>query len=83
MLEELLIVKSLFPAGSPIYNSRIYLLGADGEMVEEGRKGEVYAAGLSTARGYVGGAQPDKFIVNKHEADPGMWRLSYWQFSAP
>lgn len=58
-------------AGSPIDNCRIYLLGADGQVVEGSRRGEVYVAGLSIASGYVGSAQPDKFTYNKHDADPG------------
>lgn len=61
----------LIHAGCPIDNSRIYLLGTDGKVVGEGRKGEVYAAGLNIARGYVAGAQPDKFIQNKYDDDPG------------
>lgn len=40
--------------------------------MKEGRKGEVCAAGLNIANGYVGGAQPDKFIPNKHDDDPGV-----------
>lgn len=50
-------------------------MGADGQLVEEGKKGEVYAAGLNIATGYVGGAQPDKFIQNKYDADTGKLRI--------
>ncbi|XP_050686170.1 zwittermicin A synthase ZmaJ-like [Eriocheir sinensis] len=64
------LVKNKVPIGSPIDNCRIYLLGADGQVVKEGRKGEVCAAGLNIASGYVGGAQSDKFIPNKHDNDP-------------
>lgn len=46
-------------------------------MVEEGKKGEVCAAGLNIASGYVGGAQPDKFIHNKLDNDPGTSTLDY------
>ncbi|XP_063842218.1 beta-alanyl-bioamine nonribosomal peptide synthetase ebony-like [Scylla paramamosain] len=64
------LVNNKVPIGYPIDNCGIYLLDADGRPVREGKMGELYAAGLNTAKGYVGGAQPDKFIANQHTADP-------------
>ena len=43
----------------------------------EGKMGELYAGGPNLAKGYVGGAQPDKFIPNTHSEDPGELTSSY------
>ncbi|XP_068234684.1 beta-alanyl-bioamine nonribosomal peptide synthetase ebony [Palaemon carinicauda] len=64
------LINSKVPIGAPITNCKIFLLNADGEQVPDGQMGEVFAAGLNVALGYVGGAQPDKFIQNKFSDDP-------------
>ncbi|XP_045108560.1 tyrocidine synthase 3-like isoform X2 [Portunus trituberculatus] len=64
------LINNKVPIGYPIDNCGIYLLDAEGRLVREGKRGEMYAAGLNTAKGYVGGAQPDKFIANQHTTDP-------------
>ncbi|KAG0718641.1 Mycosubtilin synthase subunit C [Chionoecetes opilio] len=64
------MVNNSVPIGRPIDNCLIYLMGSDGGQVEEGKMGELYAAGLNVAQGYVGGTQPDKFLPNQHVNDP-------------
>lgn len=73
---DLKLVNRKVPIGSPIMNCWIYLLDADGEEVKDGHIGEVYAGGLSVASGYVGGAQPDKFIADRYTDDPE-WSILY------
>ncbi|XP_069163773.1 beta-alanyl-bioamine nonribosomal peptide synthetase ebony isoform X2 [Procambarus clarkii] len=63
------LVNNKVPIGVPITNCWIYLLNTDEEQVKEGQMGEVYVGGLNVASGYVGGAQPEKFIMNKHSDD--------------
>ncbi|KAG7156499.1 Mycosubtilin synthase subunit C-like [Homarus americanus] len=63
------LVNNKVPVGIPITNCQIYLLNSDGELVTEGQMGEVYASGLNLASGYVGRAQPEKFVTNKHTSD--------------
>ncbi|CAL4162707.1 unnamed protein product, partial [Meganyctiphanes norvegica] len=70
------LVQGKIPIGSPIGNCRIYLTdNACSALVPPGQMGEVLAAGLNNASGYVGGAQPDKFINNIHSNDPGYGTL--------
>ena len=53
------IVKQVFPGelkvliGTPIENTSIYILGADGEPVPVGLQGEIYIAGHGVGRGYL------------------------------
>ncbi|KAK7072988.1 hypothetical protein SK128_006146 [Halocaridina rubra] len=63
------LIDNKVPIGVPITNCKIYLLNNNYEEVNQGQIGEVFAAGLNVASGYVGGAQPDKFINNKHSQD--------------
>ncbi|ROT86003.1 hypothetical protein C7M84_023795 [Penaeus vannamei] len=56
--------------GFPIANCRIYLLNGEGSPVSEGHIGEIFAAGLNVASGYVGGVQQDKFVSNTLSQDP-------------
>lgn len=62
----------------PLANCRIYLLNSDGDLVKEGHTGEIYAAGLNVAVSYVGGAQPDKFVTNRHSEDQGQIFVQYF-----
>ncbi|KAK8740652.1 hypothetical protein OTU49_002633 [Cherax quadricarinatus] len=64
------LVDDKVPIGYPIRNCCIYLLNSVGEAVLEGQVGEVCAAGLSLASGYVGAALQQKFIPNKFSKDP-------------
>lgn len=57
--------------GFPITNCRIYLLNSEGSQVSEGQIGEIFAAGLNLASGYVGGTQQDKFVSNTLSQDQG------------
>ncbi|XP_037779413.1 surfactin synthase subunit 3-like [Penaeus monodon] len=65
------MVDKKVPIGFPIANCRIYLLNGEGNPVSEGHIGEIFAAGLNLASGYVGGAQQDKFVSNTLSQDPG------------
>ncbi|XP_042893379.1 putative acyl-activating enzyme 19 [Penaeus japonicus] len=63
------IIDKKVPIGFPITNCRIYLLNSEGSQVSEGQIGEIFAAGLNLASGYVGGTQQDKFVSNTLSQD--------------
>lgn len=52
------------PIGKPVSNTVIYLLDNDFRPVKTGEIGEIYAAGLNLANGYVNGRDPEKFLEN-------------------
>ena len=43
--------------------------------VEVGQVGELFVAGLNNALGYVGGAQPEKFLRNSWNSNPGELKI--------
>ncbi|MEU6200228.1 amino acid adenylation domain-containing protein [Streptomyces sp. NPDC047061] len=60
------------PIGTPIDGMRVLLLGPDGRHVPPGERGELCAAGVGVARGYLGrpGLTADRFLPDP-EGPPG------------
>lgn len=63
--------------GVPIDNTAIYLLNNNLQPVPVGEVGELYAAGLNIAAGYVAGRDAHRFVQNPHAVDPGNSSLKY------
>ncbi|PYU98246.1 MAG: non-ribosomal peptide synthetase, partial [Acidobacteria bacterium] len=59
--------------GSPISNTRIYILGRHGEPVPIGVTGELYVAGAGLARGYLNRPEltAEKFLPDPFSGPPG------------
>ena len=66
---------SLVPIGTPIRNTRVYVLDDCGQPVPMGVPGELYIGGHSVARAYLNA--PDltaaKFLPDPYSADPSKW----------
>ncbi|BES96998.1 AMP-Hypothetical protein enzyme [Nesidiocoris tenuis] len=58
------------PIGFPVDNTVIYLLNNSLQPVASGEVGELYAAGLNIAAGYVNGRDAERFIQNPFSVDP-------------
>jgi non-ribosomal peptide synthetase component F len=65
-------VKFLDVSGRALENTAIYLLDDQLRLVSAGERGEIYAAGLNVARGYVNNRDPSRFLPNPVTRDPGI-----------
>jgi amino acid adenylation domain-containing protein len=59
--------------GRPVNNTRVYLLDGQQRLVAAGIEGELYIAGASLARGYLGRAEltAERFVPDPFSATPG------------
>ncbi|KAF6209594.1 hypothetical protein GE061_015342 [Apolygus lucorum] len=65
-----IVVDNKVPIGVPLDNTAIYLLNNELQPVPVGEVGELFAAGLNIAAGYVNGRDANRFIPNPHAVDP-------------
>jgi tyrocidine synthetase-3 len=71
------------PIGTPLFNTRIYILGSGGTLAPVGVPGEMCIAGVSLARGYIHdpARTAEKFVADPFEPGARMYRtgdLARW-----
>lgn len=68
-LKQLLGYENTVPIGSPISNTMICILDAEGCPVKKGEIGELFVSGANLAHGYVNGRENESFIENMFASD--------------
>ena len=66
-------VTSSVPAGKPVFNTQIYLLDKDSNLVPFGESGEICIAGDGVGKGYINDSSltEEKFVPNPFSSEPG------------
>jgi amino acid adenylation domain-containing protein/non-ribosomal peptide synthase protein (TIGR01720 family) len=64
------------PIGRPIANTRVYILGADGQVCARGVAGEICVSGAGIARGYLNreALTAEKFVADPFRRDYRMYK---------
>jgi tyrocidine synthetase-3 len=67
---------TMVPIGRPIWNTAIYVLGANNQLVPHGVKGEICIGGIGLSRGYLNKPTltAEKFVANPFRAGERMYK---------
>jgi amino acid adenylation domain-containing protein len=62
------------PIGKPIGRTEVYIVGEEGELVEEWEAGEIYIGGAGVGRGYIGGGDitAERFVPCEYGGEAGV-----------
>jgi amino acid adenylation domain-containing protein len=74
---------TIIPIGRPIWNTQMYVMDKDGQLVPPGVQGEICIGGIGLARGYLNRAEltAEKFVRNPFRKNERIYRtgdLGFW-----